>query len=255
MFPTVPDKSYKIFIAIGIVAIGFAIFSLVSLDQGRWGKRERLFAVSDSLDLRRLYFENVKKDASFQIGGISRKNELINPLEETDSSYSYTNIVSSDPRKEEAYRRIDRYYEIYDNAELQIKLATKRYHLAKENHELESQYDDQLREVYYTLLAVGAICFFFGILGMLFDEIETRPRCQSCGKLFSGVVRRSILEQPGSVTCFCTGCYDGDSFVNPDLTLEQVISDAELERRNWLNRLAMKRRLKSLDRWKLDRYD
>ena len=133
-----------------------------------------------------------------------------------------------------------------------------------------------LIEIYNNHLISLNIYFSIGLIMLVFSLIawnsyerkqnSTKVRqneriysdCQSCGKEFSSKRQYGTNKDASINLGFCNDCYENGEYVNPSLTIQEVLSEAY--KRGYkdpklpLIFFTLKKRLESLDRWKRHEY-
>jgi len=89
------------------------------------------------------------------------------------------------------------------------------------------------------------------------DEI-LYPCCQSCGKKFSSIREYGFNKDESKNLAFCKECFDNGEFVDHNLTVEKLVSEAfeagYIETKIPKFKKTLEVRLKNLDRWKKIEY-
>lgn len=121
----------------------------------------------------------------------------------------------------------------------------------------------------YMLVFLGVLFFLPGYYGIYrqqyikdkISEYQQRSlqaahiRCQSCGKVFSSMVKYGREQDGTDSSSFCNSCYDKGKFTEPDISFAEIKRRAltSAERTKKENRLLAKT-IENLERWRPDNY-
>lgn len=258
--PSIPDKSYKLFIFIGL---GLLIYSWNFNYQESKNYEDKRVAFNLELKKAEIKLNQVKKESSTISESIKNEKTLIGiyqkkldslglKVNEYNNSTNPTSIKNYETEIKKDILEMEKFFdnqltkkhtleasEKLDSLNLKItkldelkNLSTlKKYEL--ENIEL---WLDEINKFTFILAIIGAITFLFGVFGWFKtesyeEEIQKRTNlhlptysdeCQSCGVKFNSMNKFGTEKNGSNNYHFCSNCYELGEFSDPKITLLEI---------------------------------
>lgn len=242
MFPSIPDKIYKLIIAIGLILAVFFYLEDDKVKNQIFKNDDKIFELSNNLDTEYLKSEKHIKQILKKSKDISKFYGIENAIERlNDSTVTFVSyIYSNDKTKQRFNDSLVKLWDAYStrNNELDYKksnIGNKIVKLNNLNNELT------IANVNNKLMSfVGFLIFLFGLLLWILEEtLEEKKKsisriedkiysnCQSCGMKFSSVRNYGTNNNKTNSIAFCEDCFQNGEFTELELTLEQVKLNAK----------------------------
>lgn len=265
MIPQLPDNLNRIILGIGLFLIGYGFYQFQHHDAAvkASGKTALdLAAVLDSIGLENRIQTLV---ANKRVANLMDRHGLAAPLSIDDNSFHVTTFapIAVKTLKDSVLDVMIAYMHTSKTFESQ-KGRAERELLAVAG---EIDVHTRAKWGHLSLALTGMIFFFLGGFGLAKDEYRKdallmqqhrhsgHTRCQSCGKLFSAMVRFGRECEGTPSAAFCSGCYENGQFTEPDITFAEVEQRAlKNVPRTLKEELELSQLLRRLERWRQDAY-
>lgn len=273
--PSIPDNLYKLFVLLGALLIGyFYFYKFEPLQKNKDAQYKHYKQNYDSLISKSASIEDLinTSNKAFDITNKSIDSLLKTyPKQDTLTEVEYNIYISTKKNVDKLMLKLKEYSEdSHNKINILVSISNQVTALNKNYTEEQSIYKDE-SDIYMIFIIIGIVILLFGFLGLsahqkIQDELLKRQLterdvfydyCQSCGKKFNSITKHSKNSDGTKNYAFCYSCYSNGQFVEPDLTLEELIKrikKQELLKNSILFRWQIIGRLKSLDRWNKDPY-
>ena len=265
----IPDKVYKLFVLLGLILIGYSSYYDDSVEKNYFLKIDQFNVLKDSAKFESFIIDNEVKELIKFSENISVKYGIKNPVSNNDSTIYFTRTLSGEKIEVLVSDTINSHWLIYLNRKFKLELLSKKIDTFSERLNDEERLKNQYFEYYSNLRITGIILFSIGILLWFVDtphplekdklvnqNEKLYPYCQSCGKEFSSVRNYGSDKEGGHNFAFCSECFTGGGFTNPELTKEEFLKDAlkSIKNKNWFSRKTLAMRFENLERWNKNKY-
>lgn len=270
MFPIIPDKIYKLIIAIGLIISVFFYLESGKIEVQINNNDDKIFELTNNLEniyLKSSKFEKLvlrkSKDIS-KFYGIENAIEKVSDTAITFTSYIYSNDKNKQRLNDSLVKLWDEYSKKHNELEFnKSNFDNKVSKLNKINYRLKIKSADFIGISY-----IGFMIFLAGILLWLSDEIQEErkkslskiedkihSKCQSCGMKFSSVRKYGTNKDESNSNAFCEDCFQNGEFTEPELTLKQVKANAKpFTKGNYFTRKHQLNSLNNLERFNRNKY-
>jgi hypothetical protein len=267
MLPQLPDNLYRILLAIGLFLIGYSFYQYQNINVTHRDVQKSNSNIDGIIDSVR--FENKLQVilSNRSITNLLDRHKFESPVSVDDSTFleqTYTPVNDKNVKDSLLICYIE-----YLQKSKKYAMLLSHYKREKKAAINEEEEYKNIRLAYYLMALFGSLSFILGYYGIYHEQavkdkilvyqhknLQTvATRCQSCGKVFSSMVKLG-LEQNGSESkSFCNSCYQNGQFTEPNITFTEIEQRAltTVERTKKEKRLLSKL-LKNLERWRLDTY-
>ena len=270
MFPTIPDKIYKLIIAIGLIISVFFYLESDKIQIQISNNDDKIFELANNLEdtyLKSSKFEKFVLRKSKDISkyyGIENAIEKLNDTAITFTSYIYSNDKNKQRLNDSLVKLWDEYGKKHNELEFKkSNFNNKISKLNKLNYRLKTKSENCV-----TISFIGFIIFLVGMLAWLSDEAQedkkkslskiedkTYSKCQSCGIKFSSVRKYGTNNDGTNSNAFCEDCFQNGEFTEPELTLKQVKENAkQYTKGNYFVKRHQLNSLNDLERYNRNKY-
>lgn len=265
--PFIPDKTFKLFIYLGLALVAYSFFVNEHNSEVYNDKRMAFNVEIKKLEFEAKYLSDDLKLIHSKATDLAKEHKIENPLKIDDTSYTFTEVIEGSIERKNVSDIVAKLLKDYKNKSREFKLkddslSVKRYELTQ----LEDVISDR-DEFFFVVLILGVVIFFIGLTDWVISENFEKKllqrqnldkptfseNCQSCGREFDSMVRYGTEANGEKNYHFCNVCFAKGEFTNPNLTLDELKKETSkrLEGKKRSKRqvkLALKK-LASLERW------
>jgi hypothetical protein len=274
--PAIPDTLYKFLILLSIFLFAYSEI-LYNSAYENYTKVQTDYTIElkrNTSELKELNSEFDKAKAN--IDRMALKMKVGNPLVAADtvilSKLGVRDLQKAKALSDSTKRLLERYdqkkEQVYSN---DIEEAAKEtiFTAAKGNLDTITYKTNGFR-------AASAILFVAGFLLWIIDEyrrfegqnlarsIEMRKNlnlpifsfnCQSCGRQFNSMIKYGKEQNGETNYSFCSSCYKDGSFINPNLTVDEMVTNTLSQFKSSRRTKALEEKIRNLQRWRPNSYD
>lgn len=242
----VPDKLYKLSVAVGVLLIFFSVQKLESFEDEYFHHQNSYNQLIDSVEIINLYIDNKISNLKIESGIFQSYYDSTSNTVDILSKYSSEQINTE-------FDKIKKENVNINNLIFKDRILKKKIEQEDVNLTFYKSYYDDGKENYMIFLFLGIGITFLGVLVWLDDNPKNKNnRCQSCGRNFSAMVKHGTEKNKTLNDYFCLSCYKKGKFTKPNLTKEEALLKFKnhIKGNDWLKRKLMMSIFKNLDRWK-----
>jgi hypothetical protein len=258
---TLPDKSFKLIISIGLLLIVTANFMEEKAIVTHRENNHNIKSELDSVDHAIAILNNELKNKKFK----DSLSEVINEFKLSEDLEERSKLDKNIAKLEVIGTQVNQTKESITKIEL---LKQKMSALYKDGDSERNNLMFDL-ERSQTLTYLGLLFFVIGLRLWWLDEDSAKrkegllkvneiiyPRCQSCGEKFNAIKFYGKKIDGNDNLAFCKDCYQDGAFTNPLLTKEELLISAteNIEDKYGFTKKRISLIINSLDRWKTDKY-
>ncbi len=269
--PTIPDNSYKFFLYVGLLLIGYAFVQWIESTKTYNNQATSLQATIDSMTIKNFIQTNERKKILKKANDMSLKHGVQNPIIDNDSFIIFNQTISGDINAKIVTDSLLRIWDNYKTEQFQIDLLNEKILMNERNLNSELKQYEEVSNMYFALAFLGILFTFLGYIGMeklqklseelirvdLDSKAKKYRHCQSCGKNYSAV-RLNGKDKSGNYNpAFCIDCYDNGEFKEPDMTLNEFQLRTESivkQEKDYFTRKRLKQKFEKLERWLTNEY-
>ena len=151
-------------------------------------------------------------------------------------------------------------YSVYQLDKLKLKQLDFVHNASTDFETIQSlfqTYSDWYVKIFY----LGLVITFIGVVFWIreFGPLDlTKKRfsnCQSCGEKFSGIKNYGNNSDKMPNYSFCDKCYTDGKFVNPEMTIEEILTEENKKNYNKnFSLLTFENYIRNLERWNSKKY-
>jgi hypothetical protein len=267
MIPQLPDNLYRILLTIGLFLIGYSFYQYQNVNLTFKAIQKSNSNIDGIIDSVR--FENKLQIilSNRAITSLLERHKFDSPVSIDDTAFiqrTYSPLYDKNVKDSILVIYIEYLQKSKTHAMLLSHYKNEKQAIANELEEYETT-----KWAYYLMALFGSLSFILGYYG-IYNEQSVKDtilvnqqrnlhiphiRCQSCGKVFSSMVKFGQEQDNCASKSFCNGCYKNGKFTEPDITFSEIESRAlgTIERTKKERRLLSKL-LRNLDRWRIDIY-
>jgi hypothetical protein len=261
---SIPDTLPKFLILIGIICIAVGGYVDKELLEKYYNKFDRFDEIQDEVALENFVIELEKEKLIKLSNQLSNKYNVQNPIVVNDSLIIFNQIISGGKYEVIVSDSIDHYWNKYLIRKENLKILEKRKELNLDNFEAEERILESNRNFYNEVLGIGIVFFILGVSTWIFDVYSSPDKikqtekmyrfCQSCGHHFSSFRLYGTNKDKTQNLALCIECYRNGKIKDPELSKNEFLElkRKEIKDLNWLNRVILMKRFKSLERWNKD---
>lgn len=278
MITSIPDKLYKLFILISIVAIGYIYISNTESEKVHFAKIDKFDNYLLEKEILEYDIEIIKEKLVTKAYNYSIKHDRDSIIKyNKDKSLIYTYPIIGDKKLLADIEKLNNDWEIYNQKidelnKLYFKVKNYSDYLNNEtkNYKIEIENRAFINIIAGIFLALGILMWGYDNIisdndkphsiqiENFYKKIKDRiyTYCQSCGKLFSASRNYGTEKDGSDSNCYCFECYQKGEFTNSELTKEEFIKNFKEENKqmNIIEKWALIKKLKNLDRWNPNKY-
>jgi hypothetical protein len=269
--PSVPDNTGKYLMLMGIAVIGLFAFSLNDNSEERKILAANVKSLEDSLKIQKIQQNYIQKRLIRISNVLSKKYNTNNPIRSRDSMIIFDQILIGDKAALYVNDSISKLWENYKETQLKTLMIDEKRQI---NVDSLDAYKKKNKDKLIGLIALYILGFIVLLwaLTIFFPQDKIRKRllesqllkeekyyrfCQSCGKIFSLLLKKSRNSDGTINNAFCVNCYDSGKFTEPELTLFHLGNRIKNVYRGVMNipkRFILFTRITNLERWRKDDY-
>lgn len=244
MFPSIPDKFYKLLTLLGVILIGYCYFAKNEIDNKYSEKIEHYNNIIGELDILELETQDERNKLIKYDSDISKKYNVDKSIEINNEDVVFTYSIKGNKNDLIASKLMSERWEKYTSKTFKIKLLSKKLENYGDYLKREDKINSNKHNEIEILLNFGVNLFILGLgLWIVTETFTTKKNdinigksiqdrfykhCQSCGMQFSSSRFYGTNKDESYSNAFCEDCYQNGEYTEPELTLEQVKENARM---------------------------
>lgn len=272
MFPSIPDKFYKLLILLGVFLIGFSYYTIKENEKNYFKKVDIYDNIVSELKIMELEIEEEKKKLIEYDDDISIKYNVKKSIKlKENGDIIFTYAVLGEKNNLIASNLMTIKWGNYEAKNFKFKILNQKRKNYADLLTTEEKSKNNLENECGAFIFGGIILFLLGMIAWLSEDlIENRnnefnknkkinerfySNCQSCGMKFSSVRKYGTNKDETFSNAFCEDCFENGEFKESELTLEQVKENAKpYIKGNYFVKKIILNRLDKLERFNRNQY-